>query len=337
MRKAGLDICRVFAIAVVVLVHTVMLFWDFDPAVPTWAVYNYFSLVGHVCIPLFFMLSGALLLSREKLDLKKHLIRTGHFVLLFYVWSLICYGLDARFFHVWTLDGTFLSRVLSGYFHEWFLPALTLCYCAIPLLHGMLYREEKNVRAGILLLSALVVLLSDIPCFPYKPPMINTLLSPWKLSDLRYLLYFLLGWYLNGKKLSGRALALLGAAALAAQLFLCHVNRLYAISVGYAIGIYYGNFTSSAVLTAVFVFCLCQRVETVPPRAAKALKALASCTFGVYLMHPIAIDALRSLHLDFTQYSTVWFLPACYLGILLLPLAATLLLQQIPLLRNLVQ
>ena len=54
-------------------------------------------------------------------------------------------------------------------------------------------------------------------------------------------------------------------------------------------------------------------------------------------MHPIAIDALRSLHLDFTQYSTVWFLPACYLGILLLPLAATLLLQQIPLLRNLVQ
>ena len=106
---------------------------------------------------------------------------------------------------------------------------------------------------------------------------------------------------------------------------------------GYAIGIYYGNFTSSAVLTAVFVFCLCQRVETVPPRAAKALKALASCTFGVYLMHPIAIDALRSLHLDFTQYSTVWFLPACYLGILLLPLAATLLLQQIPLLRNLVQ
>ena len=337
MRRSGLDLCRVFAISVVVLVHTVMLFWDFDPAVTTWAFYNYISLVGHFSIPLFFMLSGALLLGREKLDLKKHLTRALRFVLLFYVWSLICYGLDARFFHIWSQDGDFLSLVLAGYFHEWFLPALTLCYCAIPLLHGILYREEKEVRVGILLLSALVVLLSDLPGFPFKPPIISEFLRPWKLSDLRYLLYFLLGWYLNGRKLSGRALTLLGAAALATQLFLCHINRRYAISVGYAIGIYYGNFTSSAVLTAAFVFCLCQRIETVPPRAAKALKLLASCSFGVYLMHPIVIDALRSLQLDFTQYGTYWFLPACYLSILLLPLAATLLLQKIPLLKNLVQ
>ena len=314
-----------------------MLFWDFDPAVPTWAFYNYISLVGHFSIPLFFMLSGALLLGREKLDLKKHLRRTARFALLFYVWSLICYGLDACFFHIWTRDADFLSLVLTGYFHEWFLPALTLCYCVVPLLHGMLYRDEKNLRAGIWMLCAIVVLLSDLPGFPFKPPILGDLLRPWQLGDLQFLVYFLLGWYLNGKKLSGRALTVLGLAALAAQILLCRVSRLYAISVGYAIGIYYGDFTASAVLTAIFVFCLCQRIETVPPRTEKLLKTLASCTFGVYLMHPLAIDALRSLHLDFTQYSTFWFLPACYLGFVLLTLGVTWLLKKIPLLRKLVQ
>ena len=40
MRKASLDVCRVLACMAVVLGHTGMLFWEFDPSSPTWAVYN---------------------------------------------------------------------------------------------------------------------------------------------------------------------------------------------------------------------------------------------------------------------------------------------------------
>lgn len=337
MRKASLDLCRIVACLAVVMIHTVMLFWDFDPLVPTWALYNFLSLAVRFGVPLFFMLSGALLLGRETLDLKKHLGRTGRFVLLFYVWSLLCYGLDAAFFHVWTPGANFLSLVLSGYYHEWFLPALVLCYCALPLLHGLMYREEKNVRAGVWLLCGLAVLLTGLSSVPNKSPLFAALLGPWQLSDLRYLVYFLLGWRLRDKKLSGRALALLGLAALACLLFFAHCNRAYAVSVGEAIGIYYGYLQLPAALTAVFAFCLCQRLETVPSRLAGCLRTLSSCAFGVYLMHPVVIDALRARHLDFTDYNTLWFFPACYLGFLLLPLAATLLLQKLPLLRELVK
>ena len=186
MRKASLDLCRIVACLAVVMIHTVMLFWDFDPLVPTWALYNFLSLAVRFGVPLFFMLSGALLLGRETLDLKKHLGRTGRFVLLFYVWSLLCYGLDAAFFHVWTPGANFLSLVLSGYYHEWFLPALVLCYCALPLLHGLMYREEKNVRAGVWLLCGLAVLLTGLSSVPDKSPLFAALLGPWQLSDLRY-------------------------------------------------------------------------------------------------------------------------------------------------------
>ena len=40
MRKTNLDLIRVIAIMAIVLGHTIMLFWDFNPASPAWGVYN---------------------------------------------------------------------------------------------------------------------------------------------------------------------------------------------------------------------------------------------------------------------------------------------------------
>ena len=337
MRKAGYDLARISAIAAAVLVHTVMLFWDFDPAVPTWAVYNYLSLTGHFCIPLFFMISGALLLGRETLDLKKHLRRTGHFFLLFYAWSLICYGIDARFFHIWTFEKNWISLLPAGYYHEWFLSALVICYCAVPLLHGLLHGNAVNARKGAWLVCALVVGLSTLKVLGNSLPALSVLLRPWQVSDLQYLACFLLGWLLASRRLSRRALTLLGLSALALQLLFSWLNRRYAVSVGYAIGIYYGDLQLPAIVTAAFLFCLCQSLEEKLAPGAGPLKTLSSCAFGVYLMHPIFIEALRSRHLDFRAYNTFWFFPACYLSFVLLPLAITLLLRKIPLLRKLVQ
>ena len=320
----------------VVLIHTVMLFWDFDPSRPAWAVYNYVSLAARFSVPLFFMLSGALLLSREELDLKKHLRRTGHLILLFYLWSLICYGLDTAFFHVWTLEGDFLLLVLTGYFHLWFLPALVLCYAAVPLLHGMIHHDQKNTEKGAWLLLGLIAGLVTLSSLPGKSPLFSAFLSSWNIADLRYLIFFVTGWALSNRLLSGRALTLLGIAAFCTQLLLAHINRLYAVSIGQAVGILYGYFTVSAALTAVFVFCLCRRFESALAGIASPLKTVSSCTFGIYLLHPVFIDALRSMHLDFTRYGTLWFLPLCYLSFLLLPAAVTFLLQKIPLLRKLV-
>ena len=336
MRKASFDLSRVLAIAAVILVHTVMLFWDFDPASPTWILYNYISLSGHYCIPLFFMVSGALLLGRECLDFKRHLRRMGHFVLLFYIWSAICYGLDAAFFHVWTPGENFLLLVLAGYFHEWFLPALVLCYAAMPLLHGMIHGNQENTQSGAWLLCGLIAVLSTLRSLPDKSPLFAALMEPWNIGDLRYLIFFVAGWLLSDRLLSRRALTLLGAGALLSQLLLAHINRRYAISIGGAIGVLYGNYTIAATLTAIFVFCLCRYFESALSRFAAPLKTFSSCTFGIYLLHPVFIDTLRSMHLNFTDYCTFWFFPLCYLSFLLLPLAVTYLLKKIPLLRDLV-
>ena len=89
MRRPGFDLARVAACLAVVMIHTVMLFWDFNPEVPTWAVYNWLSLAVRFGVPLFFMLSGALLLGREESWRKLLTHRVRRFALILLIVSAI--------------------------------------------------------------------------------------------------------------------------------------------------------------------------------------------------------------------------------------------------------
>ena len=335
MRRAELDLCRVIACLAVVAVHTIMLFWDSPPASTTWAIWNLLSLAGRFSVPLFFMISGALLLGRERLDFCRCLRRILHLVLLFYVWSVLCRLIDAACGRIW-MDGTpLVLLILQGYYHLWFLPALALCCCALPLLHGAIHGGADNLRRGALLLFFVVLALAVLDAAPDKPDWLSALLSPWRLSHFRYLIYFLLGRLLTRRTLSARALTALGLAALASLLVLTRLNRLAALAAGRAVDTYYGNLTPSAALGACFVFALCRRLAPWAEKHAAPLQTLAGCTLGVYLLHPVFIDLLRG-RVDFAAHSAVWLFPASYLAVVLIPLGLTLLLQRLPPLNKLV-
>ena len=335
MRRAELDLCRVIACLAVAAIHTAMLFWDFSPAAPAWAFWNLFSLAVRFGVPLFFLLSGALLLGRETLDFRRCLRRVLRLALLFYVWSALCRLIDAACGRVW-MDGTpLVLLILQGYYHLWFLPALALCYCALPLLHAAIHGGADNLRRGARLLFFVVLALAVLDAAPDKPDWLSALLSPWRLSHFRYLIYFLLGWLLTRRTLSARALTALGLAALASLLVLARLNRLAALAAGRAVDAYYGYLTPSAALGACFVLALCRRLAPWAAKRAATLKKLSGCTLGVYLLHPVFIDLLRG-RVDFAAHSAVWLFPASYLAVVLIPLGLTLLLQRLPPLNKLV-
>ncbi len=336
MRKANLDLCRVLSCFTVVTAHAAQLFWDFNPASPVWAVWNFLSLAYRCCVPLFFMISGALLLGRDTMDFGRHLRRIGRFALLFYLWSAICYGLDALFFHVWSAEGDLVGLILAGYYHEWFLPALVMCYFALPLLHGFLHGDMALARRGVLLLCVPVVLLSTLEPLPQKPHLLAVFLAPWRLSDLRYLIYFLLGWLLETRPLSRRGERLLVLAALASLLAFAWLNRRYALAAGHAVDVAYGFLMLPAAVCAACVFSLCRRALSLSPGTAGLLHELSGYTLGIYLMHPIFMEILRGSNFDFRAHSALWLYPACTLGFLLPSFAITRVLKKLPVLRKLV-
>ena len=336
MRKASLDVCRVLACMMVVLGHTGMLFWDFDPAAPAWAAYNLLCVFLRSSVLLFFMVSGTLFLGREKLDFKKHLKRAGHMLVLYYVWSLILNGIDALFLRYHTPGEDFLSLVLRGYFHLWFLPTMAMCYCALPLLHGMLHGNRENAARGALLMAGIVSVYCTLNVLSDVNIWVAALLKPYDLRYFRYFVMMPVGWVLWQRDLNKKQLTLLGLAALFAALLIAWANRRYAVSIGAASALFYEDLAISSVLTACFVFCICKRIETLPPPLMGFVKLFSACSFGIYLMHPIFIDAVRSQHFDLTRYSALWLYPLSYAGFLLLPLCLSRVMLKIPVLRKLV-
>ena len=336
MRKADLDVCRVLACMMVVLGHSGMLFWDFDPSSPVWALYNLLCVFLRSSVLLFFMVSGVLFLGREKMDFFKQLKRAGHMLALYYIWSLILNGIDALFLHYWTHGEAFLPTVLRGYFHLWFLPTMAMCYCALPLLHGMLHGDAANAKRGAILLAAIVCVYATLDAVPDKPAWLCALIAPYAFRYYRYFVMMPLGYVLYKETLSRKQLAALGAAALAAVLLIAFLNRRYAVSIGAASDVLYEDMAVSSVLTACFLFCLCKHIETLPPKLWGFVKTFSAASFGMYLMHPIFIDAVRSQHFDLTKYSAVWLYPLSYACFLLIPLGLSRVMLKIPGLRKLV-
>ena len=336
MRKASLDVCRVLACLMVILGHTGMLFWEFDPASPVWAAYNLLFIVLRSSVLLFFMVSGALFLGREKLDFKRHMQRAGHMLALFYAWSLITNGIDALFLHYWTAGENVWKLVLQGYFHLWFLPTMALCYCALPLLHGLAHGNRGNIEKGALLMAGIVTLYSTLRLLPDESGWLAAFLKPYDLSYFRYFAMMPLGWVLYQKTLDRRQLGILGLAALFAVLLMAWGSRRYCVSIGQPSDRFYEDLSVSSVLTACLLFCACKRIETLPPRIAGLVKLIAAGSLGMYLMHPVFIDFVRSRHWDLTRYSAVLLYPAFYACFVLVPLALSLALLKIPGLRKLV-
>ena len=187
-----------------------------------------------------------------------------------------------------------------------------------------------------MLLAAIVSVVYTLKVLPDEGGWIAALIKPYDFSYFRYFVMMPLGWVLYQRELTNRQLGLLGLAALAAVLLLAWLSRRYSISIGAPSARFYEDLAISSVLTACFVFCACKRIEALPPRIAGFVKTFSVCSFGVYLLHPLFLDAVRSQHWDLTRFSAVWLYPLCYLCFLLLPMALTWVMLRIPGLKKLV-
>ena len=71
-RDYSLDILRILACVMVVGIHTTMEGWyNISPRSYNWIVLNFYDTLVRPAVPLFFMISGALFLSKDSIDIKK--------------------------------------------------------------------------------------------------------------------------------------------------------------------------------------------------------------------------------------------------------------------------
>lgn len=174
-----------------------------DVPIFQWAIANTFDSALRCCVPLFVMLSGALLLSKDK-DLLPYLKnRFVRIVLPFLFWSLIyslVISLDVFNKNDTTTSSVSFSDFLlyKGYFkqhayHLWYVYMILGVFLVAPMLRKWIKSASENEILYFLIIWIITVLL-DLKYFSiFKLNIQLTFFSG-------YMGYFILGYYLSIKK-----------------------------------------------------------------------------------------------------------------------------------------
>ena len=334
-RRLDYDLLRAVSMLAVVYLHTAAGALREPGNADVWHFSNLLTALFTTAVPLFFMMSGALLLRQEKTadisSLFRHRLPRIFIPLL--VWSAVVMLRAARnggWDAVWGLLTNLLhSPVMVPY---WFLYALVPIYLVIPFLKKMadgLSGAHWAYLVGLWL--TLTLGLHTLKAF--IPSCANLLQVHWTLNlDMvgGYLGYFLLGAALDRWKTPpGRKV--LWPAGVVLYLIIAFGTFRDVVSTGAYNERYKDYLNLFAALLAIVIFLLA-RSYLGQKESGRIAILFSGISFGVYLMHPLAIEfVMNRWYRVFGSYiDTIPEQVACYLVITGICIVGTLVLASIP-------
>lgn len=269
-RDRGLDVVRLIACILVVIMHSPM---PSDSADGLFL--SSLSYITAPCIGLFFMVSGALLLP-VKLPMFDFLKRRfGKIIVPTLVWTAIY--LCNRIYFTGTTDGIMRSICSipfapQGHGVLWFMYTLAGLYLIAPVISPWLANAQKREIEFILLLWAVTL------CYPLLSLglEVNTSASGILYYFTGYAGYFLLGYYMRRwpDAISWRILLPLSAISIAAPA-LC---RLQGWHIDFYALFWYLSIFVAILCVIIYRFC-CQYLNRLN------VTKVARYSFGIYLCH----------------------------------------------------
>lgn len=306
-RQINLDILRILACFMVVLIHAAPANWaDLNG---TTIAYNTYDSIARAAVPIFFMVSGALFLARPGgISLKK--LYTSNILKLFTIyltWTLfyaVCNVLESEAFalqnwsEAWAL---FLQGILEPKFHLWFLPTMIILYMAMPALYAIVhYDNARYLPYCTLLFLALAIITHSTGLIPNMTSDIPEVLARASIRLLGYSGYFLLGYWLTTLKYERIhiwQLLLVLAVVIAISIVGAH---LFAAETGgkpTPIRLFLANFSLPILLEAALLFMIFQKLgPSLNARAAsstrftKGVLALSTASLAIYVLHPFFLE-----------------------------------------------
>lgn len=144
------DIIRIVAILLVIVLHAATpLVYSFNK-IPNndWWIANIYHSISNVCVPLFFMISGYLLLDKDE-PVKTFLHKRISKVLIpLAIWTLV-YLLWNKYYNNIELNLMFSlikSIIEPAHYHLWFLYTILGLYLFIPILNIFIRHSSEKIK-----------------------------------------------------------------------------------------------------------------------------------------------------------------------------------------------
>lgn len=319
--------------------------------------YFYYFVKGifSVCVALFFMVNGALMLNRE-LNLKKHIKKILRLIIFTYIWGsiqLLVYMFIKG--DVYTI-GSFINSLLDwkqGRINSlWFLHALTCIYILFPLIKCVYDNKDKHiikyVLVSVFLLTFGIVFLNmgiNVLQFLKSSTGIQRTFfdifidkfNPYKGFQAYALVYFIIGGILFNKlenkeiNISTLKINIFYSISLI-LLFLYGLIMSFSNKEIYDI-VWNGYDTIMTLIMCIGIFIVAFRMEGKLYRFEKIIQLIGENTLGIYLIHGLVGHALRPLYLSLNAGLIINIL--LILLLMFICLGIVLILKKIPIVKEL--
>ena len=354
------DFIRGMGIVLVILGHVsgipLQRMSEVSPA--DWSVANIYNIIARSCVPLLFMISGALLLPRQEnlWDFYRKRFQRVLFPFLFWsvlyvLWRYGCFSFsDAEM--PWggkacLGDYTFINATKAvlmwivtrpAEYHMWFMYELFALYLLTPILRLL----ADGTRDRYLWYMVAIWFI-----FGPLQRAVEFRLQYDLIFDLGYLTgyigYFILGYLLTRIKITKPMIAVAAVVYIAMAIYTVNITRGFSMGQGKLVDYFQYLLGWNIVLLAVSLFILLKTLANhifriARPRLAKFANQLTAASFGIYLVHVFIINIFMTGPVSVSPLNApaVFWIPAATLAVFFVSWIIIAILLKIPYVRSLV-
>ena len=299
----------------------------------SWHMANFIDSAMRWAVPVFVMLSGALLLDEKKQTSPREFWtrRMNRLLPALLFWSVVYLAWRAFFWHQPLTLNTIALDLIAGrpYIHLYFLFLIAGLYLVTPFLATAASSlDSKHLGQAIVVMAALAL----------GANMVDFLATSAFTLFVPYIAYFFAGLYCV-RVLANRPAPygmVLAGAILITTLFTAlsvSVNGLESRWSFY----FYEDLSPTIMVMAVTVFMVLLRTSLLPA-VQSAAQRLAPLTLGVYVAHPIIVELLRNLYHTRmpAMFRPLYYIPITFAATIVIAFTAVALMQRVPILRRVV-
>lgn len=297
-RQLWPDLVRVIAIFLMVVLHVSAGYVTMYPNLPLldWWMANLIESLTRVCVPLFFILSGSLILGRKEDLANFYSRRFGKLLVPWSFWSLI-YGVISLL-NGEQFDSVFQLVVYTAWSGFWILPIFLGLYVATPFFNWLTRKLGNDfTMLFLILMGGLLMMGIHLPIY------------------FEYSFFYVLGMLLKKINLNLLQTYLLGLVTIFIWFFIAVMTDFSSALNNVFTETYYHYYSWTVVLLSASLFVLLKQIAEFEgvKKLGEAIAELSQASFAIYFIHMIVFK----LGLNLIILPSYIFIPLLSLGLYL--------------------
>lgn len=333
-REHYLDLLRAVSALAVIVIHVSANNWYGYIGSYNWIVFTIYEGITRAAVPVFFMISGSLLLSK-RYSFKKLCLKIIKLLIFLFVWAYIYKVIQApsEYGSIFGIMNSIYETIYgNSYVHLWFIYSIIALYFISPILSLFVHNNSsKKIFYTIIAIFILDNLVAIYICL-FNPPFITeNILKYIYTYSIGYIGYFLLGYYLRITEFTNQVqnkIYILGT--LAALLVICFV--IYDCIASQTLSVRYWSYTTPFMAVyscAWFIYAknICNKINT---DLMRIISSIANFSLGIYGVHFLFIIIFWQIGFDTFLFNGLFSVPIISAVVLVCSYIASYIIKLLP-------